>query len=151
MRANLRTCRHCFNDEQSLLDHIFAQMLVKAMEHLTERMKFDHPESFTHQEEIFEWLKGFFKDPNDRMTARVQYRRCIMSQNENFNTFYSRFSSLASKARIERSEQLKDMHLKLYPELRQQATIFMATNPDFELTLIRFHFLDNELRLNRDC
>lgn len=150
MRANLRTYRHCFDDEQSIIDHIFAQTSGKAMEHLTERMKFEHPESFTHQEEIFDWLKGFFKDPNERETARVQYQKCRMSQNENFNTFYSRFSSLASRARIEQSDQLQDMYRKLYPDLHQQAMNFMATNPDFGSAIKRFHFLDNELRLNQE-
>lgn len=95
MRANLRTYRYCFDDEKSMLDHIFAQTSGKVMEHLTERMKFDYPNSFTHQEEMFEWLREFFKIPNERETAHVEYRKCIISLNENFNTFYSRFSSLA--------------------------------------------------------
>lgn len=150
MRANLRTYRHTFRDKISIIDHIFAQTTGIAMNHLTQRMKYDHPQAFTHEDQMFEWLHGFFKDPNERETARIEYNRCRMSTNETFNQFYSRFSALASKARIEQSDQLRDMFRKFHPDLHQQAINFMATDPDYQIALKRFHFLDNELRINRE-
>lgn len=150
MKANLRTYQHCFQDQVSILDHVFAQTTGTAMAHLIERMKSDHPQAFTHEEEMFDWLEGFFKDPNERETARIEYGRCRMSVNETFNQFYSRFSTLASRARIEQSEQLRDMFRKLHPDLHQLSINFMATNPDYPTALKRFHYLDNELRINRE-
>ncbi|RKF82600.1 hypothetical protein GcM1_169002 [Golovinomyces cichoracearum] len=150
MRANLRSYRHSFQDSQSILDHKFAQTSGKAMEHLIERMKPNHPEQFIHEKQMFDWLKSFFKDPNQRETARVESNRCPMSPNETFNSFYSRFSVLASKARIDQSVQLKDIFRKLHPDLHWQSINFMATEPDYETALKRLHFLDNELKLNQE-
>lgn len=150
MRANLKTFRHCFQDQLDVIDHIFAQTTGSAMAHLTQRMKPDHPQTFTHENEVFEWLEGFFKDPNERETARIEYNRCQMSINETFNQFYGRFSALASKARVEQPDQLRDMFRKLHPDLHQLAINYMATDPDYQSALKRFHFLDNELRINRD-
>ena len=79
------------------------------MTHLTQRMKHDHPQTFTHEEEMFDWLKGFFKDPNERETARIKYSRCRMSPNETFNQFYSRFSALTCTAQVEQCDQLRDI------------------------------------------
>ena len=150
MRANLRTYRHTFQDNVSIIDHIFAQTTGSAMTQLTQMIKPDHPQAFTHEDEMFEWLHGFFKDPNERETARIEYNRCRMSVNKIFSQFYSRFSALASKARIEQSDQLRDMFRKFHPDLHQQAINFMSTDPDYQTALKRFHFLDNELRINRE-
>lgn len=120
------------------------------MAHLNQRMKADSPQTFTYEDEMFEWLEGFFKDPNERETARIEYKRCKMSTNETFNQFYSRFSALACKARIDQSYQLRNIFRKLHPDLHLQAINFMATEPDFPTALKRFHFLDNELRINHD-
>ena len=61
MRANLRTYEHAFYDQISILDHVFAQTTGVAMNYLTQKMNHDHPQTFTHEEEMFDWLKRFFK------------------------------------------------------------------------------------------
>lgn len=150
MRANLRTYRHCFQDSQSVCDHVFAQTTDEAMGHLTERMKSDHSQVFTHENEMFDWLDKLFRDPNERETARVSYSRCRMSPNETFSTFYCRFSALASKARIEQKDQLHDLFRKLHPDLHHLSIGLMATEPDYTTALKRLHYYDSELRINRD-
>ncbi|EPQ65071.1 hypothetical protein BGT96224_A21068, partial [Blumeria graminis f. sp. tritici 96224] len=139
-----------FRDSQSIIDHVFAQTLGEEMVHLTQRIKSDHPQVFVHENEIFEWLETFFKDPNERETARIQHSRCRMSPNKTFSTFYGRFSALANKARISQADQLQDMFRKFRPDLHQQAIDFMATEPDYSSALKRFYFYDNELRINRE-
>ncbi|KAI0994277.1 hypothetical protein K3495_g13904, partial [Podosphaera aphanis] len=150
VRANLRTYSHCFLDSRAIMDHIFAQTTGKAMDHLIQRLKPAHPQAFTSEDEMFEWLEGIFRDPNERETARVAYNRCRMSTTEPFNSFYSRFSSLATKAQIGQSDQLQDMYRKLHPDLHQLAINFMASSPKYDMALKHFHYLDNELRINTE-
>ncbi|KAI1002431.1 hypothetical protein K3495_g5770 [Podosphaera aphanis] len=130
--------------------YVFSQTRGTAQSHLTQRMKSDHPQRFQDDQEMLSWLSGFFRDPNERETARVAYSKCRMSVSENFNQFYSRFSELSSKARIAPEDTLSDLFHKLSPELHKIAIPFMATSPTLPIALQRFMYFDNELRLNRE-
>ncbi|KAI0992250.1 hypothetical protein K3495_g15936 [Podosphaera aphanis] len=112
-------------------------------------MKLDHPQVFTCLDDMLSWLASFFKDPNEKETARVAYRNCRMSSNETFNNFYSRFSELSSKARIDPGDVLSDLFHKLSPELYNLSISLMAKNPPLSVAIKRFQFYDNKLRLNR--
>ncbi|KAI0999381.1 hypothetical protein K3495_g8813 [Podosphaera aphanis] len=115
------------------------------MIHLTQRIKSNHPQVFTHENKMFDWLENLSRDPNERETARVSYNRCRMSPNETFATFYSLFSALSSKARIGQEDQLRDILRKFHPDLHQLAIEFMATDSDYTTAIKRFHYYDNEL------
>lgn len=51
--------------------------------------------------------------------------------NESLNQFYSRFSSLESKVRIEQPEQLRDIFRKLHPDLYQTSLDIMAMKLEY--------------------
>ena len=136
------------NDSDKMI-YVFSQVKGAAQSHLTQRMKSDHPQRFQNVPEMLSWLAGFFRDPNERETARIAYNKCRMSPNETFNHFYSRFSELASKARIDPEDTLSDLFHKLSPALHHTSITFMGTRPDINSALQQFQFFDNELRLNQ--
>lgn len=149
MKANLRNYDHCFENEQEAIDHLFAQTCGQAMDHLTDRLSADHPEQYKSVDDMFELLAELYQNPHEREIAREKYNRCRMSQNESFSSFYGRFSALARKAHIGKADQLQDMYRKFHSELHRMAVDFMATNPDFQTALKRFHYYDAEINAIR--
>lgn len=54
MRANLRTYRHTFRDNMSMIDHRFSQTKSIAMIYLIQRMKRKNPQALKHEDQMFE-------------------------------------------------------------------------------------------------
>ena len=52
-------------------------------------MSLDHPLAFSSIAEMIEWLQSLYVDPNERDTARQEYRDLAMLTSETFNQFYS--------------------------------------------------------------
>ncbi|KAI1001699.1 hypothetical protein K3495_g6502 [Podosphaera aphanis] len=148
LEDNLQTYDSHWLNERQRMSYVFRQTKGLAQGYLTQRMKLDHPQAFENLDDMLTWLTSF-KDPNEKETARVAYRICRMSSNESFNNFYSRFSELSSKARIDPSDILSDLFHKLSPELFHLSISFMAKNPPLSVALQRFQFYDSKLRLNK--
>lgn len=149
LEGNLDKYDSHWKNERQRMNYMFRQTRGNAQGHLTQRMKRDHPQAFSSLEEMMQWLASFYKDPNEKETARIEYQNCRMLANESFNQFYSRFSELSSKARIDPNDTLSDLFHKLNPDLHRQAITLMAQNPPLSMALQRFQFYDNELRLNK--
>ncbi|KAI1007316.1 hypothetical protein K3495_g896 [Podosphaera aphanis] len=150
LENNLTTYSFRWSTERARMSYIFAQTKGSAQSHLTHRMKSSHPQRFIDSKEMLEWLEGFYRDPNERESARIEYNKLRMRPNETFNHFYSRFSGLVSKARIVPKDTLHDLFHKLSPELHRTAIDLMSSNPPLREALRRLQSYDNELRLNRE-
>src|ERR1035438_1848810 len=94
-----------------------------------------------------EWLRSLYVDPNERDTARQEYRDLAMLTGETFNQFYSQFSILATRARIDIGELLSDLFHKLTPELHSSVLPHIALRPSYAQALQYMQFYNNELRL----
>ncbi len=88
----------------------------------------DHPLAFSTIAEIIEWLQSHYVDPNERDTARQEYRDLAILTSKTFNQFYSRFSILATRARIDARESLSDLFHKLTLELYSSVLPYMASH-----------------------
>jgi hypothetical protein len=150
LEGNLDQYSHHWTTERAQMNYVFKQTKGTAQSHLTQRMKSDHPLAFQSVDEMLAWLKSFFVDPNERDTARQEYRGLMMNPVETFNQFYSRFSVLSVKARIPASETTVDLFHKLTPELHYSLISLMATHPGDAEAIRQMQFHDNELRLARD-
>ena len=149
LQGNLEIYESHWDTERQRMNYIFRQTKGIAQGHLTQRMKLDHPQAFDNFQAMLDWLSSFFKDPNEKETARIAYQKCRMSSNESFNQFYSRFSELSCKARIDPADTLSDLFHKLSTDLHRQSIALMADNPPLSVALQKFQFYDNELRLNK--
>ena len=48
-------------------------------------MSVDHPLAFTDTAGMIDWLRSLYVDPNERDTARQEYRDLAMLTSETFN------------------------------------------------------------------
>ena len=91
----------------------------------------DYPLAFSTITEIIEWLQSYYVDPNERDTARQEYRDLAILTSKTFNQFYSRFSILATRARIDARESLSNLFHKLTLELYSSVLPYIALHPSY--------------------
>ena len=74
-------------------------------------------------------------DPNKKNTAREAYRALTISPIKTFNNFYSQFSILATRARINAEESLSDLFYKLTLELHCSLILYILARPTLKEAL----------------
>jgi hypothetical protein len=90
MKHKLRNNADHFDDEQARVAYVFSRTEGSATEHLEPKMNDENSQTLT-AEEVLDYLKAIYVDPNREMNDRDDYRRLFMCKDDNFNDFYTKF------------------------------------------------------------
>ncbi|EEH39769.1 hypothetical protein PAAG_01958 [Paracoccidioides lutzii Pb01] len=127
MRRKLEVNADHFPTEKSRVAYIENRTEGKAVRHLAPRMTNDHPENFETAEEVFEYLQGIYEGVNKLENAKIDYRRLIMRNNDDYHEFVTKFLHLAGEAQIHKEDYKADFLHKLSFDLQRMVTAACAS------------------------
>jgi hypothetical protein len=105
-----------FNTEDDKKIYVYGRTEGEAREHLTPRYM---DESFDTAQDMIDYLATIYVDRYKVQNARHEYRRLVMKATQPFPEFYTKFSQLASVARIPEEDLRPDLYDKLSFDLQK--------------------------------
>jgi hypothetical protein len=122
-----------FPTDASKFGYAVSYIAGDAMESLEPFLEDDAIAPITTLDELFEFLRGFYKDPTEQQRAKNDFRDLTMKQGQSFREFLTQFVQEASKAQISKAEWKDELNQRLNSRLQYGMTPhFIDPRVDFD-------------------
>jgi hypothetical protein len=132
LRGKLRYNDDWFRSEQERMDYVFGKTKGEAQRHLLPRMEEGAPDPWKNVNEMLEHLDSCFQNYYEAEEAENAFYPLRMYNSEDFNTFHTEFSRLASVGRIAQSSWRGHLWRKLNKEFRSRLLATSQLHPTYQ-------------------
>ncbi|MDA4119332.1 MAG: CCHC-type zinc finger protein [Thaumarchaeota archaeon] len=146
LRAKLRSNSDWFRTEQERIDYAFSKTTGEAQRHLEPRMDEDSEDPWSSVSEILAHLDTCFLNHFEAQEAEDSFYELEMRTGEDFNSFHTEFSRLASVGRVPKAVWRSHLWRKLNREFQSRLLVAHHQHPTYSGLVLECQRLAMELK-----